>query len=375
MKPVTISPTRVPQLDLLRGIAVLLVISHHYPYFRFLHRTGWAGVDLFFVLSGFLISGLLFSDWKKHGHFSVGRFFIRRGFKIYPPFYIFLLLTLPVAFAFHPGQTLRRFAIECFFLQDYFPHLWNHTWSLAVEEQFYILLPLLLVGLSKLQPSTTPRAFGLIPGLAFILLAGCLVLRWYAHARDLSEILGPLHFRADSLFVGVALGYWFHFHGDSFRAFSRWWLVPLIVALLVPLAVFGRDVSALPFVFTSNLLAFALLLCWILPRDMIRLRLVERIGLYSYSIYLWHFLVTMIARLLPLSFPMFCVSIVASCATGAYMSDAIERRALAVRDRLFPATAVLHVEASPATPSAASGQRLAPKEQPHATLSPDAHIS
>src|SRR6478672_10765344 len=80
-------------LDVLRGIAVLAVIIHHYAGSEdsILH-LGAAGVDLFFVLSGFLISSLLFSEIKASGRLDLGHFLIRRGLKIYPAFYFFLLL-------------------------------------------------------------------------------------------------------------------------------------------------------------------------------------------------------------------------------------------------------------------------------------------
>src|ERR1041385_5057357 len=107
---------RNPQLDLLRGIAVLMVIACHYPYSHFLEKIGWAGVDLFFVLSGFLISGLLFTDWKSTGTISLSRFFIRRGFKIYPAFYVFLFVTAPIGLVGHYGW--RNFAGECLFIQN-----------------------------------------------------------------------------------------------------------------------------------------------------------------------------------------------------------------------------------------------------------------
>src|ERR1700675_1801152 len=81
--------------DVLRGVAILLVLGRHYDYryIRIWHSIGWAGVDLFFVLSGFLISGLLFSEYKTRNSISFKRFFIRRGLKIYPAFYLFLFLT------------------------------------------------------------------------------------------------------------------------------------------------------------------------------------------------------------------------------------------------------------------------------------------
>src|SRR5208282_5492945 len=84
---------RNKRLDILRCIAVIIVIFHHSGESTFFARVGWAGVDLFFVLSGFLISGLLFSEYKRRRSINFKRFFIRRGLKIYPAFYVFLLLT------------------------------------------------------------------------------------------------------------------------------------------------------------------------------------------------------------------------------------------------------------------------------------------
>src|SRR5438270_7344794 len=115
--PRKISPTssgsRLPGLDLLRGIAVLLVLGRHmwdvppdvqHPLGRVLEvwqRGGWVGVDLFFVLSGFLVSGLLFSEYKQFGTVSPGRFLLRRGLKIYPAFYVFLAGTACMPFLSH----------------------------------------------------------------------------------------------------------------------------------------------------------------------------------------------------------------------------------------------------------------------------------
>ena len=191
---------RSPQLDLLRGVAVLMVMFCHYPYFHFF-RIGWAGVDLFFVLSGFLISGLLFTDWKRNGHISLKWFFVRRGFKIYPAFYFFLFTTAPVLLV--TDQPFRRLGAELFFVQDYFPKIWGHTWSLAVEEQFYILLPLLLLLISRLH--NPERPFAVIPAISFLLCVGCLAMRVARHpvtGLDMLFLRIPLHLRADSLFVG-----------------------------------------------------------------------------------------------------------------------------------------------------------------------------
>jgi len=78
--------SRNQSLDMLRGVAVLLVLGRHMDGAGIWSSAGWCGVDLFFVLSGFLISGLLFTEFKKTGTIDVKRFWIRRGFKIYPAF-------------------------------------------------------------------------------------------------------------------------------------------------------------------------------------------------------------------------------------------------------------------------------------------------
>jgi peptidoglycan/LPS O-acetylase OafA/YrhL len=105
-------------------------------------RIGWIGVDLFFVLSGFLISGLLFLEYRSAGELKLARFFLRRGLKIYPAFWAMLFASvLGLVLA---GKSVRGIAIagELLFVQNYTQSIWEHTWSLAVEEHFYLLLPL-----------------------------------------------------------------------------------------------------------------------------------------------------------------------------------------------------------------------------------------
>ena len=86
---------------------------------RLWQNGGWTGVDLFFVLSGFLIGGLLFAEAKKTNRIRVGRFLYRRGMKIYPAYYVLFLATIAFKLAFHQPMRLRAVLAEAFFLQNY----------------------------------------------------------------------------------------------------------------------------------------------------------------------------------------------------------------------------------------------------------------
>src|SRR5262245_6491508 len=143
---------RSKSLDLLRAVAVLLVLGRHMDvcpketnlFFHYvtyyLSQGGWIGVDLFFVLSGFLVSGLLFKEYKRYSTVSIKNFLIRRGLKIYPAFYFLILCTILISLKWHVHFTISSCLGELFFLQNYLGALWAHTWSLAIEEHFYLFL-------------------------------------------------------------------------------------------------------------------------------------------------------------------------------------------------------------------------------------------
>src|SRR5689334_22577354 len=164
---------RLVVLDGLRGIAILLVLGRHAgPGLRPLWEFGWMGVDLFFVLSGFLVSGLLFHEYRRYGRIRPLWFLGRRGFKIYPAFYFLLLVTW---FWIGRGFPLRFFLYEALFVQNYFGYIWDQTWSLAVEEHFYLGLTLMMWALARFQKGTDP--FRGLPWITAAILAFVLALR------------------------------------------------------------------------------------------------------------------------------------------------------------------------------------------------------
>jgi len=201
--------SRNQSLDVLRGIAILLVLGRHFNYFPLWRQAGWIGVDLFFVLSGFLISGLLFQEYKNTGKLDVRRFILRRGLKIWPSYYLLILATMLfyvfIARASEHPFPKHEVAVSALFIGNYFGadgfNFLAHTWSLAVEEHFYLLLPLLLLMLIRL------RALRLIPWLFTLLAMGCLALRFWIPQTPFAW---ATHLRMDGLFAGVALGYLYH---------------------------------------------------------------------------------------------------------------------------------------------------------------------
>ena len=169
----SLSKTRVPELDGLRGVAILLVLVHHYlagriasdanPIVHALNvasRLAWSGVDLFFVLSGFLIGGILLEQRAARNFFAA--FFLRRGCRILPLYFAWLGLYVVMLQLLPPGQgrswvdeTLAPrypgwayvFLVQNFFVagHEIFGPLWQvPSWSLALEMQFYLLAPLLI---------------------------------------------------------------------------------------------------------------------------------------------------------------------------------------------------------------------------------------
>jgi peptidoglycan/LPS O-acetylase OafA/YrhL len=359
---------RNKRLDVLRCIAVLLVVLYHGPVRSRLAKAGWVGVDLFFVLSGFLISGLLFSEYKLRGGIVFKRFFIRRGFKIYPAFYVFLAVGLLVQLHGHRVSSLGQYLSEIFYVQNYAKFIYPLTWTLAVEEHFYILLPIFLLLLIRFS-SNRADPFRSVP-LAFVIVAlTCLILRIVTASHiplaDLQswlvsrKVIAPTHERIDSLFFGVLLGYLAHFRPEFLdalfgRARNRWIFAIVAAGLILPVP-FVSDGSRFMMTigFTMLYVAFGIVLMLCLySRGIVPARLAgvasaigsgfAFVGMYSYSIYLWHLTAPYLAwhfvrSSLPatqLSFDV--VYFVVSIGFGIFMSRLIESPFLSLRDRIFP---------------------------------------
>ena len=148
--------SRIPSLDGLRGIAILLVVSIHLAgsryylpasFFNYLGDLGALGVRVFFVISGFLITTLLLREQRSTGNISLPLFYIRRTFRLFPAFYVFLLVIALLSFI--KVITLAHgdlFHAATFTINYHWDRSWwvGHVWSLSIEEQFYLLWPAVL---------------------------------------------------------------------------------------------------------------------------------------------------------------------------------------------------------------------------------------
>jgi peptidoglycan/LPS O-acetylase OafA/YrhL len=365
-EPIPHPPQRLAGLDALRAIAVLLVFARHAPISlegrslilriaRRLQMFGWVGVDLFFVLSGFLIGGLLFREYRKRGRLDVKQFLIRRGWKIYPPFFVFLGATLLYRWWAHQSIPREQLLGETLFLQNYLGALWNHTWSLAVEEHFYLLLPFLLLLLCA-RNKNKPDPFHALPAIYCALALILLIARYINHIdRDQFTYithLFPTHLRIDSLFCGVVCAYYYHFHQEWFQAtVIRYRTALLVGSAACFLPAFVKPLEITPWLYTAGFTVLswgaAMLVIVSVTAPAVRSRalsILPAIGFYSYSIYLWHmpvikwFLPWLRGAVGPLPFLVEqIVYVVGAIALGVGMARVVEVPALKLRDRLFPA--------------------------------------
>jgi peptidoglycan/LPS O-acetylase OafA/YrhL len=322
-------------LDFLRGVAIMEVIGLHLglPVFN---RLGQIGVDIFFVLSGFLISGILIGDFRKRGTIRLKRFWVRRAFKILPPLYVFMFVMLLVLRDRQSWNGVVRSALFC---MDYFPAYsqFLHTWSLSVEEQFYVFLPLLLLLLIRWKKS--------VDALPWVFL-GVLIATFLLRTQSVQS--APFHLRADTLFTGVFLRYVVEFKPKWFQQITRFSLVPgllfwLPALLLEALGPGHRVLSSL--LYTGIDVGCGCLLVWCYARDnqmfwsWAPFRLLAQVGFYSYSIYLWQEPITTFFNRDKVGVAMsVAIGSVACILVGIGMAKLIEMPSLRLRDHWFPET-------------------------------------
>ena len=282
----------------MRAIAALLVVADHCRVPGF--HGGFYGVDLFFVLSGYLISRLLIDEHRSSGRIGLPRFYLRRFLRLSPPLLAMLAAYVLVGPMLWPQFDLwwhvRDALVAAFYVSDYarafwqLPHIVQHTWSLGVEEHFYLLWPLVLLAVLRLPPRWRPAAlFGLY------VAATAWRMFWYDDAVDWPETYYRLDTRMSGLILGALLA----------TVLGQIERVPLRLAniagtfacpALVLSVLFGRwhGPGALEWTMTlSEFAAAGLLIAASAPESWLSRLLsappLVAIGILSYGIYLWHY--------------------------------------------------------------------------------------
>ena len=298
------------EIDGLRAIAVLPVILFHAGFSMF--SGGFIGVDVFFVLSGFLITSILIEELEG-GNFSLARFYERRARRILPALFVVLLACLPFAWMWMLPTVLRSFsdtlaAVVLFVSNNslqqqsgYFdasaefnPLL--HTWSLAVEEQFYVVFPLLLLVLWKLGRSRVAWA---VAGLTVL----SLLLSEYGRRHFPADNFYFSPSRAWELLVGSLCA--FLIVGKQLRS-STWFSAAGMLLILYAIVFYERR-TPFPGVYAvAPVLGTALILLFSAKTAVARILSATPlvwVGLISYSAYLWHQPLFAFARLRSLTEP------------------------------------------------------------------------
>lgn len=306
----------VKSLDGLRGLAIILVLLYHiFPYIK-IFQIGWIGVDLFFVLSGFLITGILL-DTVNHPKYW-RNFFGRRVLRIFPLYYFTLILLIVLAilfpsFANHQYVNFDYFSDHQFWFWSYLMNwkilgegywlpviILNIFWSLAIEEQFYIFWPFVVLLFKNKLP-------------LFIIIMGpaILIFRVYLAFNDIwddTAIYTNTLTRIDTILIGALIAY--GVRKVRWRSFFEKFTLPalaVIIVLFLILLFFARGFHPfnsyiMAFGYTLIYLSFGCLLIVIIQdgrklsflKRLFENRILTYFGKYSYSMYVYHWALFML---------------------------------------------------------------------------------
>lgn len=354
----SLTSKRIPSLDGLRGVAIILVLIGHGSYSipqSFLSHlfvfvgNGHLGVSIFFVLSGYLIYTLSIQEVQKTGTFNWKNFYFRRILRIFPALYfalfivtlltIFKVLTLTIPILLTTATFTSNYSslwIKSTEYPDYF--VIGQYWTVSLEEQFYLVFPLLIILFRKNQ--LLPVLIGVILFEPFVRVA-C-----YFLMPDLRGQLGTmLHTNFDSISAGVLLGELLR--QDTLKdrlirlANNKYILISSIVFLVFIspiLSIHYKGIYLMTFGKTLELIGISIVITAAISNrktlmfDILNSKLLSYIGVISYSLYLWNNLFlysdgSMIVNKFPLNF-------ICTFGMGIFSYYLIEKPFLRIKDRL-----------------------------------------
>ena len=307
-----------PEIDGLRGIAVVAVIFYHAQITILgdqLFRGGFIGVDIFFVISGYLITSIILKELVTTGTFSFKHFYERRVRRILPVLSFVMLVSLPFAWLYLLPSSIVDFSKSILyslgFSSNFYFHYSSlqygaeegllipflHTWSLSVEEQYYILFPIVLLITFKYF-----RKY-----LLYILLLGFVIslgLADWGSKNYPSATFYFLHTRMWELLTGSLLAY-FEIHlGHRSKHQTLNLILPSLGLFLIGHSIlFFNDKMFHPSFYTLSPIIGICLIIWFSHKDelitkILSSKLFVGVGLISYSLYLWHYPIFAFARVI-----------------------------------------------------------------------------
>ena len=309
----------LPSIDSLRALAVLAVIIYHVDV-NYL-PGGFLGVDLFFVLSGYLISSLIIKEYRKTGSLNLYNFYIRRARRLLPAVYFMITVGLVVMVLFNE-VLLRKSHLDAIFGYIYSSNWWyifhkldyfdsfgaqspfKHLWSLAIEEQFYMIFPLLFLLVNRKKKSKD-GTYKLNKNFLYVVL-GLILVSLIAHIllfdiNNISRIYFGTDTRAFSLLVGVVGAILYpmeRLHAKvTLQQNMLYSVVSLVsIAILITVMIYTSEYNTLLYRGGFLLVAILGLIVIIssgkqhtLMSRLLSFKPVVFIGKISYSLYLWHF--------------------------------------------------------------------------------------
>jgi peptidoglycan/LPS O-acetylase OafA/YrhL len=234
MPPATQNRSYYPALDGLRGLAILLVVVYHNFGFIDYFFFGWLGVDLFFVLSGFLITDILIRTLNSPHYLR--NFYARRVLRIFPLYYLTLVLFLIIIPRINVPLDVKYYTDNQVWLWTYLQN-WlyvfkpsgstntlHHLWSLAVEEQFYLVWPLVILAVRKLRP------LFIIISLVLLCVLGFRLWIWVTQVADLAYFNLYTFTRIDGICIGCMVALLLRIDGEFLK--RNTWFIVLMFAIL-----------------------------------------------------------------------------------------------------------------------------------------------
>jgi peptidoglycan/LPS O-acetylase OafA/YrhL len=310
---------RSPALDGLRGLALIWVVTYHFTGAHGPFPGAWIGLDIFFVLSGFLITAMLLDEMRVNGRVSLPLFYARRAFRLLPALFVMLAAWTAMLLLFHdttwfastPGTALPGSPVDLggafwqlgitlayganwIYALDSGRAPLAHLWSLAVEEQFYIVWPFLLLGL--LAVLKLRGRLAVVLGLA--LVSAVLPFFYWDGGAGSDRIYFGTDTRAVGMLAGALVAMLWHHRRGLGRGVARWALPRAYLGLTV-VGIFLFTVGNSPVKFVVGPAVMALAAAQVIPYlvddpggRMARFfdtRVLVWLGQRSYAVYLWHY--------------------------------------------------------------------------------------